>query len=431
MFEGLSRSLRHFALVLKRRQAHHRAAAGIDDVQPLLAQARALAQGIVSGTIPAEAAVHTLHQGPVLRLGHPFALQDWCDLDQGLYQDPRTLRLVPAEGAFKVAAAVAAAQRLLAREADDLAAELRGHLVRGSQLRAGWGRRLGGTALGLLAVMLPLGVVAFMAASIAAGRFPPGSLIVGLLLVMGGVLWGLAWMLNEGSATIIDSDGGTGRTVLLLRPFGEDRAQGESDLVAALGEWGEVSAIGQPGQHIPPLGARRVYLEPEGDGWQALAARLMQSSDLVALRAGSPVQAGFRWEIAYLLANEHPSRIVLVLPRDPLRYAGFRSATRDLFPHALPAPRSPAQRQDARAASAGGEAVVPVLEERTAFLVFDEAWRPVQLPLPRWQPLRASLWRRYEVALAAHLSQVKPPAVPPPRAMGSMTEAGAVVQAPP
>lgn len=397
MFKVLDRSTTLLLQVLDSRRSLQRPTVAAEEMSELVARAHELAQGIVSGTAPVDAAIHGLHAGPVDRLGHPQALQDWCDLDHSRYQDPISLRLIPAQGEARAACARNAASRLLARGQAALHAELQGHLARNARLRPGRLRMLGRVLVALVAVLLPLAVIGFVAISLASGHSVPISgLSIALGLALAVLLQGLAWLFNEGSATLVH--GGAGRKVLLLRPFVADQATGETELVTVLASFGEVSAIGQPGQDIPPLGAQRVYLEPEGDGWKAVAARLMQCADLVVLRVGAQVPAGFRWEIERLLAQEHPSRVVLALPQDSSIYESFRCATGDLFPHALPA-----------------------LGAGTMFLAFDAAWRPLQLALPGWRPLGPSRVARIEELLTPHLAQMQAPDVPPLQFLAEVT----------
>lgn len=388
-FSGLFRGWRLLWRAVDNLETRHAADAEADAVPALVTEARSLATDILDEGTEVGAAVHALHIGPVQRLGHPSELVVWCDLDHGQRQDPKTLRLVGAAGAAKEQAAREAARALLARDPDALAADLKAHLALDQALRAGPLRQAYQMVLALLVVGLPAAVAI---ESLRQGLLPSFSGIMVLAFVTGFLLRQLVRSLGEGSATGVH--GHEGREIILLRPFDEDRVGGEEALVSALSRWGAVRAIGRPGQTLPPLGAHRVYLSAEGEGWKATAARLIQSADAIVLRVGPAVSEGFRWEIEYIVAHEHPTRVVVALPTKPEPYAAFREAAAGLFPRGLPAERP---------------AGVMVLG-------FDDGWNPVPLPPDRWGRWKG-LTDRYEDALRDYLAAAAPADRPPRQAL--------------
>jgi len=131
------------------------------------------------------------------------------------------------------------------------------------------------------------------------------------------------------------------RPILYLRPFGADAAGGfrESDsgarkvISAALGAqglpvigvgraatseeaeflplfqpFGPVLAIGRPREHIPALGAPRLYIEH--DHWQEAVRVFVHFAQLVIIRVG--YTQGIHWELKHLRA-ECPARKLLVI----------------------------------------------------------------------------------------------------------------------
>ena len=85
----------------------------------------------------------------------------------------------------------------------------------------------------------------------------------------------------------------------------------EEGLVAALGTVGPVIAVGRPGEHIPPIGAARLYLP--GDRWQPMVARIMDLSGLVVLRLGDG--GGLRWEFERATRYLSAYKVIVLVPR--------------------------------------------------------------------------------------------------------------------
>ncbi|MFD5826362.1 hypothetical protein [Lentzea sp. NPDC060358] len=158
--------------------------------------------------------------------------------------------------------------------------------------------------------------------------------------------------------------------VLYLRGFDDDRGAAvvddllgalpsglltihsrEEQLVSALGAFGPVVAVGQPGERLPHLGAARFYLP--GDDWQDGVLALMGMSQLIVLRLGEG--EGLWWEVEQARATQPPGKLVLLVP-------GQHDGLTDRLDALLPSPT--------------GLADVRTEQWTSAVVVFDKGWRP-------------------------------------------------------
>ena len=150
--------------------------------------------------------------------------------------------------------------------------------------------------------------------------------------------------------------------ILYLRSFqfdGSETPQGppwqikstyEVHLTRALGKFGPVVAIGQPGEALPELGAARLYVDD--DHWQQEVRGLMARAGVVVLTAGE--SQGLQWELHEAVSTVAPERLLLFLPYGPSpsgneddrleaedarqeTYDRFRSWARHVLPKGLPA----------------------------------------------------------------------------------------------
>ncbi|MGW4938865.1 hypothetical protein ACWEQH_38760 [Streptomyces sp. NPDC004166] len=109
----------------------------------------------------------------------------------------------------------------------------------------------------------------------------------------------------------------------------------EEQLKVAVRPFGPMVAVGRPGQRLPEVGARRLYLDQHG--WQDTVLRLMAKagdSGLVLMGAGRG--AALRWELTQAVALVPPSRLVLLVPMWQENYESFRQDVAALFPASLP-----------------------------------------------------------------------------------------------
>lgn len=87
----------------------------------------------------------------------------------------------------------------------------------------------------------------------------------------------------------------------------------EEQLAAALGEVGPVVAIGRPGEALPRLGARRVYLAD--DAWQPQVLDWFGRAALVVIQCPAVASEGVAWEVERALEQVPPQRLAFLLPR--------------------------------------------------------------------------------------------------------------------
>ena len=138
--------------------------------------------------------------------------------------------------------------------------------------------------------------------------------------------------------------------VLYLRSFGDDATAGkgisawgpswltiapfteEEQLVEVLNELGPVTAIGRPGEPLPPLGAQRMYIP--NTAWADSVSALMATARLVVLRAG--VTAGVSWETEHALRAVPVARFVVLFPRDRRVYDSFDHEVQRILGRTLP-----------------------------------------------------------------------------------------------
>jgi hypothetical protein len=105
--------------------------------------------------------------------------------------------------------------------------------------------------------------------------------------------------------------------VLYLRSFDEDKTTAkrkgswteEEYLAQLLTLIGPVIAVGRPGEKLPEVGARRLYVND--NEWQSTVEGLMKSSRLVAIRTGR--SSGLRWEFRKCLEIVRPEQLLLVV----------------------------------------------------------------------------------------------------------------------
>ncbi|MFJ8645904.1 hypothetical protein ACIRNI_07250 [Streptomyces sp. NPDC093546] len=84
-------------------------------------------------------------------------------------------------------------------------------------------------------------------------------------------------------------------------------------------------AVGRPGEPLPEVGARRMYLPL--DAWQEPVLELMRRARLVVLALGPG--PGTMWELVQAARLLPPERLVLLVPLEPEEYEAFRGAFRE------------------------------------------------------------------------------------------------------
>ena len=130
--------------------------------------------------------------------------------------------------------------------------------------------------------------------------------------------------------------------VLYLRPFDKDKVTAtlagafteEESLTQLLSYFGPVIAIGRPGEKLPEVGARRLYVNDTE--WQSTVEGLMKRARLVVIRTGR--SGGLRWEFRKCFELLSPEQLLLVVDskvelnemlkqigKPSFRYVGWRS----------------------------------------------------------------------------------------------------------
>jgi hypothetical protein len=106
----------------------------------------------------------------------------------------------------------------------------------------------------------------------------------------------------------------------------------EEQLAKVLTAIGPVVAIGKPGEELPELGARRIYLRSEE--WKERVSELMRKAALVVLRPGETPSVW--WEISEVMKQVRPERRLLVLSFDSAQYADFQQEFQKMCGFMLP-----------------------------------------------------------------------------------------------
>lgn len=148
------------------------------------------------------------------------------------------------------------------------------------------------------------------------------------------------------------------RPILYLRSFGLDKhlakrswsekflgtrpfANAEQKVTGELRKLGPVIAIGRPDEKLPALGAARFYVAH--DRWQEKVALIVQESQYVLWATGET--EGLRWELAHLVENLAPDKIVLwahpsMIPgnveKRETAWTNFCNTLGSIFPKPLP-----------------------------------------------------------------------------------------------
>lgn len=263
-----------------------------------------------------------------------------------------------------------------------------------------WGRRL--EAWGWFALVLGwvlvlgapgglLGKVADTEGGIGGPVFWTGfvfAVIAGLVLVVLG-----SWAVRRGRRHLqrvlpaLSTDLPAERIVLFLRAFSDDaqfaRTAGsrllrwllwlppatpgdlrteEEQVARGVAPFGRMVALGRPSERLPRSGAERSYASDEL--WRSEVLAGLDRANLVLLSAGPG--ENLRWEVEQAVRRDDPTRLALVITRNPQSYADFRAAVGNLFPNGLP--------EDPRERGSRTRSV-------RAVVWFEPDWTP------RWEPL--------------------------------------------
>jgi hypothetical protein len=109
----------------------------------------------------------------------------------------------------------------------------------------------------------------------------------------------------------------------------------EEQLRDVLRPFGDLVAIGRPGEKLPTPGAARLYVSDAQ--WQSVVSDQMRSAALVVIRAGHG--EGLLWELNQAFANLDPTKLlILVLKMKRKEYAAFREEMSQKLGIVFPAP---------------------------------------------------------------------------------------------
>jgi hypothetical protein len=133
--------------------------------------------------------------------------------------------------------------------------------------------------------------------------------------------------------------------LLYLRPFRSDyttrrevfrhefATTEEEQLADVLRPFGELVAIGRPGESLPTPGAARIYASDEE--WKDVVKRQMQSTRLVVIMAA--VGENVLWELTQAIEALEPQKLlILVLEMEPKDYESFRTKATPILGVSLP-----------------------------------------------------------------------------------------------
>src|SRR5215471_8595627 len=136
--------------------------------------------------------------------------------------------------------------------------------------------------------------------------------------------------------------------LLYLRPFRSDyttlkgafgayslETTEEEQLADVLRPFGELVAIGRPGESLPTPGAARIYASDEE--WKSVVKRQMQTTRLVVIRAA--VGENVLWELTQAVGTLEPQKLlILVLEMEAKDYESFRTKATPILGVSLPDP---------------------------------------------------------------------------------------------
>jgi len=208
-----------------------------------------------------------------------------------------------------------------------------------------------------------------------------GGLLIPLVLVGAFLFWrGLQFEARASAATVL---AGTGPQVLYLRPFRSDASTfryvmqslltarmiagmitEEEQLRDAIQPFGDLVAIGRPGEKLPLPGAARIYASDEE--WKSVVDQHMTSARLVIIRAGTG--QGLLWEMREAIKKVESRRLLfLLLHMKGKDYESFRQQAALSLDIVLPPVRD----------------VKRLLYQVSGVVAFTHDWKPVFLPLRR------------------------------------------------
>lgn len=265
--------------------------------------------------------------------------------------------------------------------------------------RSGRARKISGVILIIIGTMFLLMKLVFVASGTEAPNdTEPGlEILYGLLafwpfLTIGGVFifWRRSQYAAKADAERILTDHRP--KVLYLRSFLSDPSTAkyvfsttspllsgletqEEQLAEVLRPFGDLVAIGRPGEDLPEPGAARIYLSDEE--WKEVVKRRMQAARLVVIRAGGG--ENLLWELGQAMETLKPEKLlILVLKMNVTDYESFRTKADPLLNVSLP---------EAETLQRSGQV--------SGFIGFAADWKPSFFPVQA-PYFRTSLFKPYQ-----------------------------------
>ena len=172
---------------------------------------------------------------------------------------------------------------------------------------------------------------------------PFATQLISLVMILGGAFLCRRGRQYRAKATAQSIIGDSKPDVLYLRAFDTDSSvlrfvgwsfllprliagvvTEEEQLSDVVRPFGDLVAIGRPGEKLPTPGAARLYVSDAQ--WQSVVSDQMRSAALVIIRAGH--STGLRWELKQAFERLDPTKLlVLVLNMKKKEYAAFRRET--------------------------------------------------------------------------------------------------------
>jgi hypothetical protein len=153
----------------------------------------------------------------------------------------------------------------------------------------------------------------------------------------------------------------------------------EEQLAEVLQPFGELIAIGRPGESLPTPGAARIYTSD--DEWKDVVKRQLQAARLVVIRAAAGENV--LWELTEAVKILNPQKLLILLLNMKVRdYEAFRTTANSMLN--VPLPESTRLRRYGRI---------------SGFISFAMGWKPSFFALRGPVYARGSFKRRCEYAL--------------------------------
>jgi hypothetical protein len=192
------------------------------------------------------------------------------------------------------------------------------------------------------------------------------------------------------------SDSSTAKYIFssTLSLWGGGLATEEEQLADVLRPFGDLVAIGQPGERLPTPGAARIYASDEE--WKEVVKRQMRAARLVVIRAG--VGENLLWELEEGVDILNPQKVlILVLDMKAQHYESFCTKMNPLLGVSLPEGGS-IRREFTRLQflldQVGFGQGIPRFGRISGFIGFAAGWKPSFFPL-RAPYLRRSFFEPY------------------------------------